>query len=252
MLNIETLAFPARFYTNTDKRSEFIDFKDAESKGVWFDGVESNIPLDYFIRQHNAVNKGNVPERPYQYATRMGSVSHSGCVSIGEAMRYSEVTALNMFGRDESRGLVNRAAIHYYGEGLKIKQPGAVLAVVGESIITEDGAFKIDKDGKAVFNDAAMRNEVSATGTNTQEGDGEAIRKAVIGDSLIMNGIIHAAIDDRDEKIKELEKQVDSLTGQLEEVSKALRSEGVEGVVTHAKVLRQMADALVSLWRDGK
>lgn len=250
MLNIETIVFPVRFYTNPDNRGEFIDYKDAESKGVWFDGAESKIPLDHFIRQHNAVNKGNVHERPYQYSTLMKSVSLNGCTPINGAMLYAEVAARNMFGRDESRGIVNRAVIQDYGEGLKIKKPGEVLSVVGENVITENGAFKIDKDGKAVFNDAVMRNEVNATKTEPFEPcrkGWKTIRNAVIGDSLILGGVIHSAIDNRDEKIKELEEKVSFLTGRLEAVSKAMRSEG-EDVVTHAKVLRQMADALVNIW----
>lgn len=213
MLNIETLAFPARFYTNHDNRGEFIDFKTKDAKGVWFDGVESKIPLDYFIRQHNAVNKGNVPERPYQYATRMGSAI--ACPTIKQALHYAEESAHNMFGRDESRGIVNRAIVHGYGEPQESRiLPGEIKAA------------KISADVFAVRRDGSM-----------------LINNAIIG------GQIHASVFKENDRIKELEEQVDFLTGQLEAVSKALRSEGVEGVVTHAKVLRQMADALVNIWR---
>lgn len=215
MLNIENITFPARFYTNPDKRSEFIDYKDANSKGVWFDGVESKIPLDYFIRQHNAVNKGNVPERPYQYATRMGSAI--ACQTIKQALNYAGETAHNMFGRDESRGIVNRAIIHVYGEPQESRIiPGEIKAAKIKADV-----FEVRRDGSMLINDAVIRGEVYATTFKEKD------------------------------RIKELEEQVDFLTGQLEAVSKALRSDG-ENVVTHAKVLRQMADALVSLWRDGK
>lgn len=213
MLNIETLAFPARFYTNPDKRSEFIDYKDANSKGVWFDGVESKIPLDYFIRQHNAVNKGNVPERPYQYATRIGSAI--ACPTIKQALHYAGETAHNMFGRDESRGIANRAIIHGYGEPQEsIIIPGEIKAAKIKADV-----FEVRRDGSMLVNDAVIRGEVYATTFKEKD------------------------------RIKELEEQVDFLTGQLEAVSKALRSDGVEWVVTHAKVLRQMADALVNIWR---
>lgn len=216
MLNIETITFPARFYTNPDNRGEFIDFKADDTKGVWHDGLESRIPLDYFIRQHNAVNKGNVPERPYQYATRLGSALVA-CPTIKHALNYSGETACNMFGRNESRGIVNRAIVHGYCEPQESKiLPGEIKAAKIKA-----GVFEVRRDGSMLINNA------------------------------IIGGQIHAAVFKEKDRIKELEEQIDFLTGQLEAVSKAMRSNG-ENVVTHAKVLRQMADALVSLWRDGK
>lgn len=213
MLNIETITFPARFYTNPDNRGEFIDFKAADTKGVWHDGLESRIPLDYFIRQHNAVNKGNVPERPYQYATRLGSALVAR-PTIKQALNYSGETACNMFGRNESRGIVNRAIVHGYGEPQESKiLPGEIKAAKIKA-----GAFEVRRDGCMLINNA------------------------------IIGGQIHAAVFKEKDRIKELEEQVDFLTGQLEAVSKAMRSNG-ENVVTHAKVLRQMADALVNIWR---
>lgn len=213
MLNIETITFPARFYTNPDNRGEFIDFKAADTKGIWHDGLESRIPLDYFIRQHNAVNKGNVPERPYQYATRLGSALVAR-PTIKQALNYSGETACNMFGRNESRGIVNRAIVHGYGEPQESKiLPGEIKAAKIKA-----GAFEVRRDGGMLINNA------------------------------IIGGQIHAAVFKEKDRIKELEEQVDFLTGQLEAVSKAMRSNG-ENVVTHAKVLRQMADALVNIWR---
>lgn len=213
MLNIETITFPARFYTNPDNRGEFIDFKAADTKGVWHDGLESLIPLDCFIRQHNAVNKGNVHERPYQYATRLGSALVA-CPTIKQALNYSGETACNMFGRNESRGIVNRAIVHGYGEPQESKiLPGEIKAAKINA-----GVFEVRRDGSMLINNA------------------------------IIGGQIHAAVFNEKDRIKELEEQVDFLTGQLEAVSKAMRSNG-ENVVTHAKVLRQMADALVNIWR---
>lgn len=213
MLNIETITFPARFYTNPDNRGEFIDFKAADTKGVWHDGLESRIPLDYFIRQHNAVNKVNVPERPYQYATRLGSALVA-CPAIKQALNYSGEKACNMFGRNESRGIVNRAIVHGYGEPQESKiLPGEIKAAKIKA-----GVFEVRRDGSMLINNA------------------------------IIGGQIHAAVFKEKDRIKELEEQVDLLTGQLEAVSKAMRSNG-ENVVTHAKVLRQMADALVNIWR---
>ncbi|WIT94222.1 hypothetical protein MHMKNFAF_00015 [Klebsiella phage vB_KpnS_2146-302] len=213
MLTIKTIAFPARFYTNPDNRGEFIDYKDANSKGKWFYGLESRIPLDYFIRQHNAFNKGNVPERPYQYATRLGSALVA-CPTIKQALDYAGEAAHNMFGRNESRGIVNRAIVHSYGETQESKiLPGEIKAAKIKSDV-----FEARRDGSMLINNA------------------------------IIGGQIHAAVFKEKERIKELEEQVDFLTGQLEAVSKAMRSNG-ENVVTHAKVLRQMADALVNIWR---
>lgn len=212
MLNIETITFPARFYTNPDNRGEFIDYKDDNSKGKWFDGGESNIPLDYFICKHNVFNKGNVPELPYQYATRMGSAI--ACQTIKQALDYAGETACNMFGRNESRGIVNRAIVHGYGEPQESKiLPGEIKAAK-----IKTGVFEVRRDGSMLINNA------------------------------IIGGQIHAAVFKEKDRIKELEEQVDFLTGQLEAVSKAMRSNG-ENVVTHAKVLRQMADALVNIWR---
>lgn len=212
MLNIETITFPVRFYTNPYNRGEFIDFKAADTKGVWHDGLESSIPLDYFICKHNVFNKGNVPERRFQYATRMGSAI--ACPTIKQALDYAGETAHNMFGRNESRGIVNRAIVHGYGEPQESRiLPGEIKA---DKI--EAGAFEVCRDGSMLINNA------------------------------IIGGQIHAAVFKEKDRIKELEEQVDFLTGQLEAVSKAMRSNG-ENVVTHAKVLRQMADALVNIWR---
>lgn len=170
------------------------------------------ITLEYFLTHNARVNPANKPEKDYYISEGYGPepLRLSGCTSIDGALRYAEVASRNMFGRDESRGIVNRAVVHPY----------------------DCGAFKFDKEGKVSFNDASIRN-------------------AVIGDSLILGGVIHSAIDSRDEQIKELEEQVSFLTGRLEAVSKAMRSEG-EDVVMHAKVLRNMADALVNIWRNGK
>lgn len=170
------------------------------------------ITLEYFLALNARVNPRNDPEKDYYISEGYGPepLRLSGCTSIDGALRYAEVASRNMFGRDESRGIVNRAVVHPY----------------------DCGAFKFDKEGKVSFNDASIRN-------------------AVIGDSLILGGVIHSAIDNRDEKIKELEEEVSFLTGRLEAVSKAMRSEG-EDVVMHAKVLRSMADALVNIWRNGK
>lgn len=216
MLTIKTIAFPVRFYTNPDDRGEFIDYKDDNSKGKWFDGGESNIPLDYFICKHNVFNKGNVPERPYQYATLMGSAI--ACPTIKQALDYAGETAHNMFGRNESRGIVNRAIVHGYGEPQELRiLPGEIKATKIKA-----GAFELRRDGSMLINNA------------------------------IIGGQIHAAVFKEKDRIKELEEQVDFLTGQLEAVSKAMRTPEGEDAQTHAKVLRQMADALVSLWRDGK
>lgn len=170
------------------------------------------ITLEYFLTHNARVNPANNPDKDYYISEGYGPepLRLSGCTSIDGALRYAEVASRNMFGRDESRGIVNRAVVHPY----------------------DCGAFKFDKEGKVSFNDASIRN-------------------AVIGDSLILGGVIHSAIDSRDEQIKELEEQVSFLTGRLEAVSKAMRSEG-EDVVMHAKVLRNMADALVNIWRSGK
>lgn len=218
MLNIETITFPARFYTNQYNRGEFIDFKAADTKGVWHDGLESRIPLDYFIRQHNAVNKGNAPERPYQYATRMGSAI--ACPTIKQAIDYAGEAAHNMFGRDESRGIVNRAIVHGYGD----PQESRILA-------GEIKAAKISPDVFSVRRDGSM-----------------LINNAIIGCQ------IHAAVFKEKDRIKELEEQVAFLTGELqaahakiEKVREIMHSEPGYDVEDHARVLRMMADAFAKL-----
>lgn len=236
MLNIETITFPARFYTNPDNRGEFIDFKADDTKGVWHDGLESRIPLDYFIRQHNAVNKGNVPDRPYQYATRMGSAI--ACPTIKQALDYAELTSRNMFGRDESRGIVNRAVVHPY----------------------DCGDFKFDKEGNASFNDASIRNAVIGDSiidpfhydNNTEGDDTEPLLKYV--DCALSDATYESFMREPFSRIAELEKQVAFLTGELqaahakiEKVREIMRSEPGYDIEDHARVLRMMADAFAKL-----
>lgn len=217
MLNIETLVFPARFYTNPEKRSEFIDYKDAESKGVWFDGVESKIPLDYFIRQHNAINKANRPDKPYQYATLRGS-AFLAYPTIEQALEYAMST-----GDDTMSGLFSGGG--YAGRSIVDCMENAVIPgrKVDSFKIAAD-IFAIKRNGDLTINDEKVSNA--------------AITRAAIA---------RASSDSK--RVKELEEQVAFLTGQLDAVSKAMRSDNVEDVVTHAKVLRQMADALVNIWR---
>lgn len=218
MLTIKTIAFPARFYTNPDNRGEFIDYKDANSKGKWFDGGESNIPLDYFICKHNVFNKGNVPERPYQYATRMGSAI--ACPTIKQALDYAGETAHNMFGRNESRGIVNRAIVYGYGEPQESRiLPGEIIAV------------KIKADEFEILRDGSM----------------------LINDAVISGGVYATTFKEKD-RIKEIEEQVDFLTGELQEaratietVREIMRSEPGYDIRDHARVLRLMADAFAKL-----
>lgn len=214
MLTIKTIDFPARFYTNPDNRGEFIDYKDANSKGKWFDGVESKLPLDYFILHHNAANEGNVPELPYQYATRMGS--DIACPTIKQALDYAGDAAHNMFGRNESRGIVNRTIAHGYGEPQESRiLPGEIKAAKIKADV-----FEVRRDGSMLVNDAVIRGEVYAT-----------------------------AFKEKD-RIKELEEQVESLTGQLDAVRKIMRTVPGMSVQDHAKVLRRMTDALLNLLNE--
>uniref|UniRef100_UPI001F43FBE0 hypothetical protein n=1 Tax=Escherichia coli TaxID=562 RepID=UPI001F43FBE0 len=54
------------------------------------------------------------------------------------------------------------------------------------------------------------------------------------------------------DRVKELESELNAAHNTIEKIRGAMRTPEGEDAQTHAKVLRQMADALVSLWRDGK
>ena len=51
---------------------------------------------------------------------------------------------------------------------------------------------------------------------------------------------------------RELESELNAAHNTIEKIREAMRTPEGDDAQTHAKVLRQMADALVSLWRDGK
>lgn len=62
-------------------------------------------------------------------------------------------------------------------------------------------------------------------------------------------GAKEASLADR---VKELESELNAAHNTIEKIRAAMRTPEGEDAQTHAKVLRQMADALVSLWSDGK
>ena len=67
--------------------------------------------------------------------------------------------------------------------------------------------------------------------------------------SVIVGSAKEASLADR---VKELESELNAAHNTIEKIREAMRTPEGEDAQTHAKVLRQMADALVSLWRDGK
>lgn len=116
---------------------------------------------------------------------------------------------LNMFGRDESRGVVR--------------------------------GFKIGAEKSANFKDGvkSASDAVSALGMLSRsvivKPDGEIAKEALLAD-----------------RVKELESELNAANNTIEKIRAAMRTPKGDDAQTHAKVLRQMADALVSLWRDGK
>lgn len=167
----------------------------------------SRIEISHFLKANAQSNPNNDPEKDYYISEGYGPAPESSAPSIAESMRYAEETARNMFGRDESRGIVNFGKFGFYGGGLvggvKIKSPSEVAAVL-EGI---DKRFVVEVPSKEEM----------------------------------------------------LRKEVDRLTGELtaahatiKKVREALRTQPGEDVQEHARVLRQMADALVNLWRGEK
>lgn len=114
---------------------------------------------------------------------------------------------LNMFGRDESRGVVR--------------------------------GFKIGAEKSAHFKEGvkSASDAVAALG--------------MLSRSMIVKpeGTKEASLADR---VKELESELNAAHNTIEKIREAMRTPEGDDAQTHAKVLRQMADALVSLWRDGK
>lgn len=114
---------------------------------------------------------------------------------------------LNMFWRDESRGVAR--------------------------------GFKIGAEKSANFKEGvkSASDAVAALG--------------MLSRSIIVKpeGAKEASLTDR---VKELESELNSAHNTIEKIREAMRTPEGDDVQTHAKVLRQMADAMVSLWRDGK
>lgn len=170
-------------------------------------------PLSYFLERNARQNPNNEPDKDYYISSGLGEKP---------AISYAEETARNMFGRNESRGLVhgfatggfiNRALIaNATAEGRAIHEAIERGAMVAKVI---DSGFKISGRGAAT----------------------------VIADEITRN--------------EQLQEEVNRLTGELtaahatiQKVREALRTQEGEDVQAHAKVLRQMADALVKLWNS--
>lgn len=180
------------------------------------------ITLEYFLANNARVNPANNPEKDYYISEGYGPepLRLSGCTSIDGVLRYAELTSRNMFGRNESRGIVNRAIVHGYCEPQESRiLPGEISAVK----IKAD-AFEIRRDGSMLINDAVIGGEVYATTFKEKD------------------------------RIKELEEQVDFLTGELQaahatidKVREIMRSEPSYDIQDHARVLRIMADAFAKL-----
>ncbi len=198
------------------------------------------ITLEYFLAHNARVNPANNPEKDYYISEGYGPepLRLSGCTSIDGALRYAELTSRNMFGRDESRGIVNRAVVHPY----------------------DCGDFKFDKEGNASFNDASIRNAVIGDSiidpfhydNNTEGDDTEPLLKYV--DCALSDATCESFMREPFSRIAELEKQVAFLTGELqaatatiEKVREIMRSEPGYSIKDHARVLRMMADAFAKL-----
>lgn len=182
-------------------------------------------PLSYFLERNARQNPNNEPDKDYYISSGLGEKP---------VIDYAEETARNMFGRDESRGIVN-FGFHSGGllDGLKIKSPYEVASelinaktVSIEDAFIENGEIKSAKlSGRAGFVIASDNFATFSAPTKEQA----------------------------------LRKEVDRLTGELtaahatiQKVREAMRTRPGDDVQEHAKVLRQMADALVNLWRGEK
>ena len=203
------------------------------------DRAPSQIPITHFLNANATSNPDNVPTRDYYISEGYGPAPECSAQAIGEAIHYAEETARNMFGRDESRGIVN---FGFHGGGLvggvKIKSPGEVAAALSaiEDAAIENGEINLEKlsgrsgfvimaDGFTVFNNGNSKVKVGDLRTNEEKLQDEINR---------LNGELAAA----------------HVT--IKKVREALRTQPGEDVQAHAKVLRQMADALVNLWRGEK
>lgn len=181
---------------------------------------ESNLHISHFLEQHARNNPNNEPEQDYYISSGLGEKP---------VIAYAEETARNMFGRDESRGIVN-FGFHSGGlvDGLKIKSPSEVAALVNVKTIGIEDAF-------------IQNGEIKSAKLSGRAGF------VIASDNF--------ATFSAPTKEQALRKEVDRLTGELtaahatiQKVREALRTQEGEDVQAHAKVLRQMADALVKLW----
>ena len=64
MLNINEIKFPITFDTGLAGK---VTFANAQDKGVWSNGEESDFKLSYFVKQHNHYNMHNKPGLRYHY-----------------------------------------------------------------------------------------------------------------------------------------------------------------------------------------
>ncbi|WPJ54264.1 hypothetical protein RCIP0073_00074 [Klebsiella phage RCIP0073] len=200
------------------------------------DRAPSQIPITHFLNANATSNPDNVPTRDYYISEGYGPAPECSTPSIAEAMRYAEESARNMFGRDESRGIVN---FGFYGgglvrgglvDGIKIKSPSEVAALVNVKTIGIEDAF-------------IQNGEIKSAKLSGRAGF------VIASDNF--------ATFSAPTKEQALRKEVDRLTGELtaahatiQKVREALRTQDGEDVQAHAKVLRQMADALVKLWNS--
>ncbi|QEG10372.1 hypothetical protein [Klebsiella phage vB_KpnS_SXFY507] len=177
-------------------------------------------PLSYFLERNARQNPNNEPDKDYYISSGLGE---------NPVIDYAEETARNMFGRNESRGIVN-FGLHGGGlvDGLKIKSPSEVAALVNVKTIGIEDAF-------------IQNGEIKSAKLSGRAGF------VIASDNF--------ATFSAPTKEQALRKEVDRLTGELtaahatiQKVREALRTQEGEDVQAHAKVLRQMADALVKLW----
>lgn len=172
-------------------------------------------PLSYFLERNAKNNPDNDPKKDYY-------------ISQGYGPEPKE-SKLNKFGRDESRGRYGFATGGFISEAMIDCGEIAQAKIYdrfpfGGEMLASKVDFKAD----------------SFTILGGHDGKTAVVR---MGD-----------LRTNEEK---LQSKIDALTGELaaanetiQKVREALRTQEGEDVRAHAKVLRQMADALVKLWRN--
>lgn len=210
--------FPFIVTSNGVGTFTFKNFSDsAEFVDINGNSAISRLTVRYFLDENAKKNPDNIPEKDYYISRGLGKlpIPKWHFEKIGN-LSYAEEVSRNMFGRDESRGL------HTGG-------------FVSRSALAESR--------KAI--DSITR--------------GSTVAGILDLDGIIMSMANPFRVHAQRDEVGKLKEEVNRLNGELAaahatiaKVREALRTQAGEDVQAHAKVLRQMADALVKLWHGEK